>query len=154
MKRLADIAENSSSWSRFHEMGPDDRIELHELVSRIAMAEDAGDAEALEELIAAECEYTREGEVMGPYIAWASRTAEQLVRVRRQHANAYFDVTGWCRAEGASYLTLVRTDGESSPRIAASILVRDTFEKRGGRWLLTAREHTAIALEEWFVLPD
>ncbi|MFW5733939.1 MAG: nuclear transport factor 2 family protein [Oceanidesulfovibrio sp.] len=154
MKRLKDIAEKSSSWERFHEIAPDDRIELHELVHRIALAEDGGDTETMEQLVAEDCAYRREDEEMGPYRSWVERSTPVMVRIRRQHANTVFDVSGWCKTEGSSYLTLVRTDGEHSPRIAASILVRDAYEKRGGRWVLTAREHCEIALEEWYVLPE
>ncbi|TVM19418.1 hypothetical protein DPQ33_03395 [Oceanidesulfovibrio indonesiensis] len=154
MKRLKDIAENSSSWERFHEIGPDDRIELHELVSRIALAEDAAAMDAIEQYVAEDCAYVREGQELGPYRAWVGRSSPVMVRIRRQHSNPAFDVAGWCKAEGTSYLTLVRTDGEHSPRIAASMLVRDAYEKRGGRWVLTSREHCDIALEEWYVLPE
>jgi hypothetical protein len=115
----------------------EDRLEMLELLSRYNLAADDNDVEAMV------ADFTEDGVIEGFYSTGQGKEA------MRRDLPAIFEAEGTLKRHLAlnprmagdgetaevSYILLV-VEGEESPAVGATALIRDELRKVGGRWLV------------------
>jgi hypothetical protein len=137
-------------------LAPDDAMAVHELVTRVYLAEDSRDYDALRAIFTADAVHAHAlyGTVVGgPAIAEFVRSSPQGFDGIRHHAyNIVTRSTGANRAEALSYVMPVRLFPQAgqaagdAPRILGHGVVRDELVKQDGAWRIARRTYDQFSV--------
>lgn len=142
---------------------PADAIAIHELVTRIYLAEDSRDLNALRQLVTEDLvhEHTVYGKLEGVenFVGFVRDNPGAFDRFRHQALNIVTRQTGPDKAEALSYILVLQVhpvEGEDAlalPRIIGQGVVRDRLAKVGGRWRIAHRVYDQFSVSAALV-PD
>ncbi len=133
-----------------------DAMAVHETVTRIYLAEDSRNAEALENLVTDDFvqDHALYGQIKGneAFAQWVLDNPAAFDRYRHIALNIVSRATGPDSAEALSYVLVVNahpTDEATAaafPKILALGVVRDRLIKKDGRWFIEHRIYDQFAV--------
>ncbi|WP_299410419.1 nuclear transport factor 2 family protein [uncultured Roseobacter sp.] len=133
-----------------------DAIAVHEVVTRVYLAEDSRNAAALANLVTDDFvqDHTLYGQVVGDeeFSQWVLDNPTAFDRYRHVALNIVTRQVGPDAAEALSYVMVVEAHAANEeaapalPRILAMGVVRDALVKEGGRWRIKHRIYDQFAV--------